>query len=65
MTSDDLLRELRGRRALREALPSIVRLRDLGYVVLVFEPGELGEADPSRVEEVLVDLGWEVIADLQ
>ena len=40
-------------------------LRAKGYAVVVFTPEELAGARRNRVEDRLVELGWEVIADLK
>ena len=43
-------------------------LRDLcheGYAIIVWTPEELGNANPRRVEDRLIELGHEVIGDLQ
>jgi hypothetical protein len=39
-------------------------LEAMGCAVVVFTPEELRGAKPSKVEERLVELGWEVIDDL-
>jgi hypothetical protein len=39
-------------------------LEAMGCCVVVFTPEELRGAKPSKVEERLVELGWEVIDDL-
>jgi hypothetical protein len=36
-------------------------LRDAGYLVIVFSPDEVGDADQSRVEDRLTEMAWEVI----
>ena len=41
-----------------------VKMQHLGYAVICFTPEELRGAKPSKVEERLVELGWEVIDDL-
>lgn len=40
-------------------------LRHLGYAVIIWTPAELEDADPRRVEDRSVELGWQVIEDLQ
>jgi hypothetical protein len=40
-------------------------LRAKGYAVIVWTPEELAGASRNRVEDRLVELGWEVIADLK
>lgn len=39
-------------------------LRHAGYAVIVWSPQELGEANPRRVEDRSIELGWEIIYDL-
>jgi hypothetical protein len=46
---------------IQAALESINTLRSLGYAVVTFHPDELREADPNRVEDRLVEMGWDVI----
>lgn len=36
-------------------------MRSAGYAVVCFTPGELRGANPHRVEDRLVELGWDVI----
>jgi len=43
---------------------TVTSLRDQGYCVVVFTPEEIRNANPSKVEDRLVELGWEVIDDL-
>jgi len=45
----------------KEEREAIDKLRDHGYAVVVFDEEELDGASPSRVEDRLVELGWEVI----
>lgn len=40
-------------------------LRHEGYAVIVWTPEELREADPGRVEDRSIELGWDVIEWLQ
>lgn len=49
----------------REEREVITRLRHDGFAVLVWYPEELGEANPRRVEDRLIELGHQVIEDLQ
>jgi predicted RNA binding protein YcfA (HicA-like mRNA interferase family) len=39
-------------------------LRERGFAVVIFNPDELGDAYRGRVEDRLVELGWDVIRDL-
>lgn len=36
-------------------------LRDAGYCVVIFTPEELRNARPNKVEDHLVEVGWEII----
>lgn len=48
-----------------ENLISICReLKHRGYAVVVFTPEELRGSDPDRVEEVMVERGWDAIHSL-
>jgi len=47
-----------------EQIKIITQLRHEGYAVITWAPSELEGAEPTRVEDRLVELGWEVIADL-
>ena len=47
-----------------EQMRVIRELRHEGYAVTIWTPEELGEADPSRVQDRLSELGHEVIEDL-
>jgi hypothetical protein len=44
---------------------TIALLRAKGYAVIIWTPEELAGASRNRVEDRLVELGWEVIADLK
>lgn len=47
-----------------EELEVIASLRDKGYAVIVWTPEELKEASSQRVEDRSIELGWEIISDL-
>ena len=47
-----------------DLLVSVDKLRELGYAVVVFNPEELEGVDPSRIEDRMTELGWEVIYNL-
>lgn len=49
----------------QEQMKAIEELRTLGYAVVLFTPEELEEADAGRVEDRLVEVGWDVIFDLK
>ena len=40
-------------------------LRDRGFTVTIFSPDELGNANTDKVEDRLVELGWDIINDLK
>lgn len=40
---------------------AIRKLRDLGYAIAIFTPGEVGEADTDALEDVMVERGWSYI----
>ena len=42
-------------------LEHVRSLEEMGCCVVVFTPAELRGANPSKVEERLVELGWDVI----
>lgn len=45
-------------------LEAVRALRRQGYAVVVFSPAELGEVDPSAVEDLMVERGQLAIEDL-
>ncbi len=47
-----------------EQTQTVAELRDAGYAVTTFSPEELGSADPSKVEDRMVEMAWDVIAAL-
>ena len=47
-----------------EQKKAIKELRHAGYAVIVWTPEELGEADAKRVQDRSIELGHEVIEDL-
>jgi len=48
-----------------EQIRVLRELRDQGFVVIVWTPDEVGNADPVRLEDRCIELGWEVISDLK
>ena len=48
-----------------KAMEAILTLRDAGYAVSVFTPDELEGADPSKVEYIMVERGWDAIDTLK
>ena len=50
---------------MEEATKVIRKLRDAGCAVTVFTPDELEGADPSTVEDMMVERGWNAIDTLK
>ena len=48
-----------------QEIDCIRRIRSRGFAVIVWTPEELGAADQGHVEDRSIELGWEVIRDLQ
>lgn len=44
-----------------QEIDTLRNLRSQGYAVVIFNSEELKGADPDRVEDRLIELGWEVI----
>ena len=44
---------------------ALFALKDMGYAVVVFSPEELDGAEADRVEDRLIELGWDIISDLK
>jgi hypothetical protein len=40
---------------------AIKKLRDLGYAISIFTPGEVGELHADRLEELMTKRGWDYI----
>lgn len=49
----------------REEVLFLRKLRDKGYAVVVFTEEELDGAPQKRVEDRLVEVGWDIINDLK
>ena len=43
----------------------IGQLRSAGFAVIVWTPEELREASAKRVQDRSIELGWDIIEDLQ
>lgn len=43
---------------------AMAKMQSFGYAIVVFSPEELEGADPSRVEDHLVEKGWDIISSL-
>jgi len=41
----------------------IAELGHEGYAVIIWTPEELGEVNPSSIEERSIELGWQIIED--
>ena len=48
-----------------KAMEAIRSLRDAGCAVTVFTPDELDGADPTAVEDMMVQRGWDAIDTLK
>jgi hypothetical protein len=48
-----------------EQLKTLRDLSHAGYAIIIWTPEELGDANPRKVEDRLIELGHEVIGDLQ
>lgn len=44
---------------------AIQALRHDGYAVIIWTPDEVGTANPRKVEDRQIEMGWDVISDLQ
>lgn len=44
---------------------TVEELREQGYCVIVFNPDELEGANPDKVADRLIELGWDVIETLR
>jgi predicted fused transcriptional regulator/phosphomethylpyrimidine kinase len=49
----------------QEQIKTIQELKDQGYAVVLFNPDELEGAEADRVEDRLIEMGWDVIYDLK
>ena len=48
----------------KQAVEYLRQLRKMGYAVVAFTPDELRGATPDHVEDRLIEIGWDVIANL-
>lgn len=48
-----------------EMLDAIQLLRDAGFAVCAFDPEELGDVDPTHVEDRMCATGWDTIETLK
>lgn len=49
----------------QEQIKVIDELKTQGYAIVLFNPEELEGAEPDRVEDRLIEIGWDVIFDLK
>lgn len=49
----------------QEQIKTIQELKNQGYAVVLFNPDELEGAEADRVEDRLIEMGWDVIHDLK
>ena len=45
-------------------MTAVRELRAKGYAVIIWTPDEVGGANPRKVEDSLIEMGWDVISDL-
>ena len=48
-----------------EWIPTIHAMRDAGYLVIIWNPDELGDVDTSHVEDLLIERGNDMIDQLK
>jgi hypothetical protein len=41
---------------------AVQKMQSFGYAIVVFSPEELEGADPTRVEDLMIERGWEVVS---
>lgn len=51
-------------RLTEEEVRVIRNIRSRGFAIIIWTPGELGDADPDHVQDRSIELGWDVIRDL-
>lgn len=44
---------------------TIKQLKEEGFAIILFNPDELEGADSDKVEDRLIEIGWEVIFNLK
>lgn len=49
----------------KQQIKVIQELKSQGYAVVLFNPEELEGAEADRVEDRLIELGWDIIYDLR
>ena len=52
-------------RLTQEERDALMTLRDRGFAVAVFTPDELNGVEAKRVEERMIETGWDVISWLE
>lgn len=48
-----------------DEIRQIRAIRAKGFAVIIWTPGELQGANPNRVQDRLIELGWDVIDTLK
>jgi hypothetical protein len=48
-----------------EWIPTIHAMRDAGYLVIIWNPDELGDIDASHMEDILIERGNDMIEQLK
>jgi hypothetical protein len=48
-----------------EWISTIHAMRDAGYLVIIWNPNELGDVDASHIEDVLIERGNDMIERLR
>lgn len=49
----------------QEQINVLRTIKNMGYAVVLFSPEELEGAESDRVEDSLIELGWDIISDLK
>ena len=44
-----------------EVIEALTLLRDKGFAVAAFTPTEMRGADPDRIEDAMVQMGWDAV----
>jgi len=63
MTNDELLKQISNELD-DQAWHALQVLRDKGFSVAAFTPTEMRGADPDRIEDAMVQMGWDAIDTL-
>ena len=60
MTNNEWLEQMQSELTV-EVVTALEFLRDQGFAVAAFTPSELRGADPDRIEDAMVQMGWDAI----